>query len=134
MEAILEVLLQIFLELALQVVFETIALLGIEWIFRIIKVNNSLNKSLVFMCFVLLGWGFGWLSILIIPQAIFRVYNLRVLGIIFIPIFVGLLTYSLSSARVKGRSEKIDLFYFSNFLNGWFFALAFALIRFKYAI
>ena len=78
---------------------------------------------------VAIGAGFGVLSLLLSPQHLIHKASIRWLNLVLTPLLIGAAMARLGKWHQKAGKRVVSL---DKFLYGWAFALAFAIVRFKW--
>ena len=123
----LEVIVEFFAELLLQIVIEVLAELGFHSVRE--SFRREPNPVLALIGYLLLGLMAGGLSLLVAPQLLIA-ENLRVANLAFSPVLAGLAMMALGAWRARRGDAlaRID-----RFLYGYCFALCIAIVRFRFA-
>jgi hypothetical protein len=130
MEAIFELLFEIFGEVLLQVVFEALAQAGVHVVRNPDKPAKVQNRWVLAAGYCLYGAIGGGVSLLISPQGLLHHPALRVGYLIIAPVAIGALLAAIARWRSKRGRPVLDI---DRFGNGWLFAFTFAFIRFTFA-
>lgn len=130
MEALFELLIEIFGELFLQIVFEALAQAGMHVVRNPDKPLKDHNRWLLAAGYCLYGGIAGGLSLLVSPQGLLHHPMLRVAYLLIAPVAIGGLLAAIARWRSQRGRELLD---FDRFGNGWLFAFTFAFIRFMFA-
>jgi hypothetical protein len=131
LEAILEILAEIFLEAAFEFTVEflgSLVLRGIEAVFDISELKNPL---LACLGYVFLGGMVGGLSLLLFPHPLVHRSRVPGLSLIVSPVLAGLGMSVVGSSRRK-RNKKVTQI--ESFGYGFAFAFGIAVVRFFFAI
>ena len=121
----------IIIEFIAQALFELLGELGLVSIKNVFGESKIQNPFLSAIGHSLLGAIFGGVSLLVYGQHYLRNPDYRILNIIVTPIFAGLFMRLIGHLRERNEKTTVKL---NKFFYGYLFALAFALIRFKYAV
>ncbi|HXF10711.1 MAG TPA: hypothetical protein VN625_08005 [Desulfuromonadaceae bacterium] len=128
MEAVLEVILQIFFELLLQFIGEVACEFGLQSLSEIF--HRKPNPWLAGIGYILLGAGIGGLSLLVARSTFIHHPTLRIANLFLTPLLAGLLMAAIGHWRRKRGQDLIRL---DRFGYGFLFAFSMALVRFLYA-
>lgn len=126
MEFLFELLIQLFGELLIQLVFE----LGFRGLFALFRNDRPKNLVLAIIGYVCMGVIGGVISLWIIPKHVIDSQALRCINIVVTPILLGLLFELLGRQRQNHGKEKRLL---DRFSYGFSFALSMGLIRLIFA-
>ena len=138
MEVIFEVILELFGEVLLQVLFEALASVGIHWFKGTkAKAKNGTKAEpaatspwLAAIGYALFGAIAGGVSLWFMPASFIHNKALRVAYVALVPVLVGALFAAVGRWRQqRGHS----LLWIDRFACGWLFALSFAAVRFVFA-
>ena len=129
MEFILEVLLELFGELLLQVAMQALAEAGLH---AVLKPGSRPQAStwLLMLGYALLGLAVGGLSLLVLPQSLLHGRAIRLVGLLLTPVASGLAMSLLGAWRQKQGQQLLAM---DRFGYGYLFALVVALVRFNWA-
>ncbi|MCX5659798.1 MAG: hypothetical protein NTW19_08765 [Planctomycetota bacterium] len=122
------VLLQLFGEFLLQALLEIIMEVGIRAVVERMR-GRSISPWLAAMAYCGAGGGMGCVSLLILPKLMITSPAWRVASLVLIPIAAGLAMSVLGDWR---RRRGQSLLRIDRFAWGWLFALAMALVRFRF--
>lgn len=125
MEIIIELLLQFFGELLLQLIFEALAEVGLQRFCP--QRRKPVNFWLAIVGYTVLGIIAGALSLLVFPELFLASRGARLANVILLPILAGGV---MALFGVWRRRREQDLIRLDRFAYGYLFALAMALIRF----
>ena len=139
MEVIFEVILELFGEVLLQVLFEALASVGIHWFKGTkakAKVKNGTKAEpaatspwLAAIGYAIFGAIAGGISLWIIPVSFIHTKMLRIAYLALAPLLVG----ALFAAIGRWRNQRgHHLLLIDRFACGWLFALSFAAVRFVF--
>jgi hypothetical protein len=128
MEAFLEVILQIFFELFLQLIGEVACEFGLQSLSEIFE--RKPNPWLAGIGYILLGAAVGALSLLVARSTFIHHSTLRIANLFLTPLLAGLLMAAIGHWRRKRGQDLIRL---DRFGYGFLFAFSMALVRFLYA-
>ena len=130
MEELLLAIAQILFELFGEAMIQVLA----EWLGRLLvrAFNLNLGESWLASRFIYAGVGgaLGAFSLIWKPRHIIPLLSLRILYLLFAPILLGYFMRVRGKALVAKDRTAIKL---DTFLNGYLFALGFALVRFVFA-
>lgn len=122
----LEVLLEVIFEFVVQLFLE----LGFHSLIEPFQSNREDNSGLAFLGYALLGAFAGWISLLLVPSNFIRDANMQTLNVVATPVLLGFLFAWFGRLRERKGLVAFEL---DRFSCGFVFALAVALIRFKFA-
>ena len=131
MEFFFELIFEVFAEILLSIVGETISHLLLWCGFRNEPLIETKKKSLSFTRGILLGVLLGGLSLLIIPRPMIEDRAIQVVNLFLSPLLIGMWTMSLGTVDEKrGKTPSTQ----DTFFYGAIFGFAFALTRLAYFI
>ena len=133
MEIIVELLfalLQFIAELALQLLFEVLAELGLHSIRAAVRPSGSSHPLLAALGYAILGAIVGGISLLVFPSNFISVAWLRVVNLVAAPLVAGAAMAGLGAWRKRRAQEPVLL---DRFAYGFLFAVSMALVRFMWA-
>jgi hypothetical protein len=119
-------LLEIFLELLLQVVVEVLFDLLLHASTRLGWARKTLSALLTGILYFGFGLFFGWLSVLVFPEAFVRSSNLHGISLLIGPVLAGFTMAAIGWIRRRQGKLLVRL---ETFSYGFIFAFAMALIR-----
>lgn len=126
MEEVLVVLIQFLFE----VVFNAIVSQPFSWFMGWREVEGDGPSCLVPVVFMIVGGVVAWLSLLILPKLLIPLVFLRVINLIFAPVFAGGLSAYLATLRDK-QATRVQVR--RQFMNTFLFTLAFVAVRWAYS-
>lgn len=129
MEFIVEVLLELFGEVLLQVVLQALAEAGLH---AVHKPGSRPQASawLLVLGYTLLGLAVGGLSLLVFPHSLLQGQAVRLVGLVLTPVASGLAMSLIGAWRQKRGQQLLAM---DRFAYGYLFALVVALVRFLWA-
>lgn len=130
MEAIFEVLFEVFGEILLQVVFEALAQAGVHLVRNPDLPPREHSPWLKATGYCLFGAIGGGISLIVAPHSFLHHPALRIAYLLIAPVAIGALLAAI--ARWRSRHSDRPLLDIDRFGNGWLFALTFAFIRFMF--
>jgi hypothetical protein len=131
MEFLFELFFEVFAEIVLSILGETISHLLLWFGFRNEPLIKPREKSLSFSRGILLGILLGLISILIISRPLIEDRTVQVVNLFLSPLFIGMWTMSLGTVDIKlGKTPSTQ----DTFLYGAIFGFAFALTRLVYFV
>ncbi len=126
---LLEVILGVLYEIALQLIGELLIELGIRSIAETRKVYREHNPVLAFIGYGLVGVLFGYLSVVFVPKKLFVAQRYHGLSLIISPIVTGLIMSGIGALKRKAGKQTLRL---DTFLYGFVFALGVAVMRYVF--
>jgi hypothetical protein len=129
MEFIIEVLLELFGELLLQVVMQALAEAGLHAVRRPGE-RPPPSPWLLVLGYGLLGLVVGGLSLLLFPHSLLHSRPARLVGLGLTPVASGLAMALLGAWRLRRGQPQLAM---DRFAYGYLFALVVALVRFSWA-
>ena len=126
MEFLLELVIQVFGEFLVQLVFE----LGFRGLAEPFRTDRPTNVVLAVFGYIGMGLVAGLISLWIVPEHVIDSETLRYINIVATPILMGFLFELLGRRRQKRGKEKLLL---DRFSYGFSFALTMGLIRLIFA-
>jgi hypothetical protein len=124
----IEFLLEVLGELLLQFVAEVLLELGLHALVEPFqKRPNPWLAAMGYLCF---GVAAGGLSLLLVPSHLVTTKALRILNVIITPLAVGALMAAIGVWRTRRGQQ---LFRIDRFAYGYLFAVALALVRYRFA-
>ena len=125
MEIIVELILELFGEVLLQIVFEALAEAGLHIVKR--PDRAPAHPALLVVGYALLGLIAGALSLLVLPESLMHTRNGRIACLLLAPVASGLAMGLLGAWRQRRGQGVVGL---DRFAYGYLFALGMALVRF----
>jgi hypothetical protein len=129
LELILGFIIEVFGEALLQFIFEFLAELGLRSMTGHTVSDGKPGRVLSFIGCALFGVVAGAISYALFPHSMIHKASFRLTNVIVTPLVAGALMAWLGSWHNKHGRRVVGL---DKFLNGWVFALVFALIRYKW--
>ena len=132
MELLAEILLwiaQLVLEVLLQLVFEILAELGVRAAMKTIRSTGPVRPVRGLVGYILLGGALGGISLAFFPRKFAAPVWLQLASIVVSPVVVGVAMVWVGQWRARRGQQAILL---HKFWFGFAFALAFALVRFRF--
>jgi len=129
MEAVLEIVLQIFGEFLIQLFAEALVDLGFASVGEALKRPLAGRPFLAALGYVILGSLAGALSVWVVPHSLIASPALRLANVFLTPLLVGLCMVGIGSWRVRHGRDKSLL---NRFSHGFIFAFSFAIVRYHW--
>ncbi len=129
MDVLLEIVIQFFGEVVLQLVFEALAELGLHIVREPFKRSQPLHPWLACLGYGIFGAISGALSLWLVPSLFITSREGRLVNLFVAPVIAGTAMAGLGALR---RSRGQPLVRLDSFVYGFVFALALALMRFAY--
>lgn len=126
MEEILGAVLQFIGEFLLQIVFETLAELGLHSV-KAVFIEERPHPLFAVMGYILLGSAAGGISLLVVPHLIIHRPPARIANLVLTPLGSGAVMAAVGALRRRRDGELIRL---DRFGYGVLFALSMSLVRF----
>src|SRR5258708_35962769 len=123
LSAIAEILAEVFLEVALEAIVATI----FRSIRNLVAESNAISPVLATAVYLLLGTGFGVLSMFLLPHALIHRSRFHGVSLVVSPVLTGLV---MSQVGLVLRRKGKDSVQIESFGYGFTFALGVAIIRF----
>lgn len=127
MEIIFDLIISFFGEFLVQVLFEILAELGLHSLRE--PFQKPPNPWIAAVGYALFGAMAGGMSLLIFPKLLVHTHGLQLINLVLTPIASGAAMMALGAWR---RQRDQDVVRLDKFAYGYLFALAMALIRFKF--
>lgn len=127
MEVIFELLFQVFGELLLQIVLEVLFEVGLHNVRG--PLSKPLHPLLAGAGYALFGAAAGAISLWAFPNLFIVSHRLQIANLVLAPVVAGLSMVALGAWRRRRAQEPILL---DRFAYGFIFALAMALVRFRF--
>jgi hypothetical protein len=117
----------VLLEFAVEIFGELLLELGLRSLGEPFVAREERNAVLAAIGYVLLGFLFGALSLLVFPESFVRSENFHGINLIITPVLAGLAMAGIGRLRERKGQTTIRL---DSFAYGFLFAFAMALVRF----
>jgi len=130
MEALFELLFDIFGELLLQIVFEALAEAGIHLTHGEVKHPESRSKWRLMLGYPLLGAMAGGLSLLVFSHSLAHGHNGRLATLLLAPVFAAASTVAIGRWRACRGQEAVGI---DRIAYAYLFALGMAIVRYHWA-
>lgn len=132
-EFIIELFLEFFGEILLQIVFEALAQAGVNFARHPDRAPREHNPWLVSIGYALLGLIAGGISLLVMPDLLLRSPAGRIANLVLAPVAAGAAMATLGFLRRRRTGRDALAFGLERFGNGYVFALAMGIVRFGFA-
>ena len=130
MEVFLEVVLQFFFELCLQILGEVFCEIGMRSWAEVFQRKQIQNPMLAGFGYFLFGSGVGGISLYFFASSLIHNSTFRIISLFLTPILAGLVMAAIGLLRHKKGQPLVRL---DRFGYGFIFAFGMALVRFLYA-
>ena len=130
MEALFELLFEIFGEVLLQVVFEALAEVGIHLARGKVEHPESRSKWRLILGYPMLGAMVGGLSLLVFSQSLAHGHNGRLATLLLAPLLAAATTVALGQWRARRGQVPVDI---DRMAYAYLFALGLAAVRYVWA-
>ncbi|MEY8690246.1 MAG: hypothetical protein AB9M53_10285 [Leptothrix sp. (in: b-proteobacteria)] len=128
MEWLIEIIVEVFGEFILQLVFEALAQAGLHLFKK--PERDAIHPALLWLGYAVMGAAAGGLSLLVLPHYLLRAESARVAYLLLAPAAVGSGIAAIGTWRARRGQPRIGI---DRWVYGATFAFAFALVRFVFA-
>jgi hypothetical protein len=118
---------EILLEVVLQAIGEALTALIIRSVRNVVRESITISPVFAAAGYLLLGVGFGAISVHIFPHHIFQPFRIHGISLIVSPFITGLIMWQIGLARRRKGEDTVRI---ESFWYGFTFALGVALVRF----